>query len=320
MDKNLKSKISGLLYGFAIGDALGLGTEFMSRRVVEKKYPNRLTDYSQIVRDAHRSQWKRGEWSNDTNYVLTLIESLCECEGVNHMDYARRLSDLFHKKQYDFTTHLRWLLSQPDYVDDPYKVARRVWREMKDKESPSDNLGRALVMGLWKENVKENVLLNCRLTHPKPRCEVSAVLIGSMVNSLFWKDCEIPYDTLHEYIREKNIETLDYIETAHDGKLEDFNLGDMATYWYVRKAMGAAFWSLWHCKSPNEALIKIVNEGGDADTNASVAIGLLGLKYGVESIDRKYIDNLIGAEIIESASDRLEALLEKKFMNDKSLD
>lgn len=316
MNKELREKIAGLLYGYAIGDALGLGTELMTRPVAEMKYPDLLTDYSQIVRDAHRSQWQRGEWSNDTNYVLLLIDSLCECESVDHLDYAHRLSHYFHTHKDDFTTHLRWLFSQPDYSGNPFAVARRVWIDMKDEESPSDSLGRALIIGLWNENIKDNAIDNCRLTHPKPRCEIAAVVIAHMVNSLLWKGKEVPYVILHSIVKKKNIGTLDYLETAHDGELEDFNLSDPATCMHVRKAMGAALWALWHCTSPNEALIKIVNQGGDANTNAALAIGLLGLKYGISSINPKYIDNLIGKEKIEKAVDKLTLLLEKRFMTE----
>ena len=316
MDINLKERIAGLLYGVAIGDALGLGTELMTRRVAEKKYPYGLSDYSQIVRDAHRSQWRRGEWSNDTNYVLELVDSICECEGIDHLDYARRLTELYNKDRNDFTTHLRWVLSQPDYTEKPYEVARRVWRDMKEEESPSDALGRALIIGVWNENVKENAEKNCRLTHPKSRCETSAVMIAHMANSILWKDKEVPYETLHDIVKKRNIETLDYLETAHDGNLEDFDLDNMSNYFFVRKAMGAALWALWHCDDPNEALLKIVNEAGDADTNASLATGLLGLKYGVKAFDPKYIDNLIGKERIDEAVDKFTALLQKRFMNE----
>ncbi len=320
MNIDLKEKIAGLLYGYAIGDALGLGTEFMPLKVVEKKYPEGLTDYSQIVRDAHRSQWQRGEWSNDTNYVLMLVDSLCEKEGIDHLDYAQRLAAFFATGPDDITTHLRWVFSQPDFAIDPFGVARKVWIDMKDEASPSDNLGRALIIGLWKENVTQNAIDNCRLTHPKPRCETAAAVIAHMANSLLWKGHEVDYDTIHSMVKRKNIETLDYIESAHNGTLRDFDLSDEETYWYVRKAMGAALWAIWHCDSPNEALIKIVNEGGDADTNASLALGLLGLKYGVSAIDPKYIDNLIGAEKIEAAVEKLTALLTKKFLNEQPLD
>ncbi|MDE6795925.1 MAG: ADP-ribosylglycohydrolase family protein [Muribaculaceae bacterium] len=320
MDIDFRERIAGLLYGYAIGDALGLGTELMSRTIVKKKYPDGLTDYSQIVRDAHRSQWQRGEWSNDTNYVLMLVDSLCENEGVNHLDYAQRLCSFFKTRPDDTTPHMRWMLSHPGYPADPYGVARKVWRDMKDTASPGDNLGRALIVGLWNENVTQNALDNCRLTHPKPRCEIAAAVIANMANSLLWKGHEVDYDTIHDMVKKRNMETLDYVETAHFGTLEDFELGDLKTYWYVRKAMGAALWALWHCQSPNEALVKIVNEGGDADTNAALAIGLLGLKYGVNALDRSYIDNLIGAEKIEAAADKLTALLKKKFLNEQPLD
>ncbi|MDE5880749.1 MAG: ADP-ribosylglycohydrolase family protein [Muribaculaceae bacterium] len=320
MDINLRERIAGLLYGYAIGDALGIGTELMPRKIVEKKYPNGLTDYSQIVRDAHRSQWQRGEWSNDTNYVLMLVDSICDKEAISHLDYARKLGDFFKTRPDDITTHMRWVLSRPDYTSDPYGVARKAWIDMKDEASPSDNLGRALIIGVWNENVTQNAIYNCRLTHPKPRCETAAAVIANMANSILWKGHEVDYETIHDMVKRKNIETLDYIESAHSGTLEDFDLDDRDTYWYVRKAMGAALWAVWHCKSPNEALVKIVNEGGDADTNAALAIGLLGLKYGVNALDRKYIDNLIGAEKIEAATDKLTALLKKKFLNEQPLD
>ena len=315
MNINLKERIAGLLYGVAIGDALGLGTELMTRRVAEKKYPNGLTDYSQSVRDAHRSQWTRGDWSNDTNYVLELIDSICECEEIDHTDYAHRLAKLYDNCHDDFTTHMRWVLSQKDYPDNPFEVARRVWRDMKEMESPSDALGRALIIGVWTDNIRENAIKNCRLTHPTTRCETSAILIAYMANSILWQEHEVPYDVLHDIVKQKNIETLDYLETAHDGKLEDFGLDNMSNFFYVRKAMGAALWALWHCDNPNEALLKIVNQAGDADTNASLAVGLLGLKYGVKALDPKYIDNLIGKERIDEAVEKLTALLQKKFVN-----
>ena len=41
-------KIKGTIYGQAIGDALGLGTEGMTEEEISQKYPNGITHYSDI--------------------------------------------------------------------------------------------------------------------------------------------------------------------------------------------------------------------------------------------------------------------------------
>ena len=44
-------KYKGCLYGQAIGDALGLGTEGMTDEDMAWKYPNGIRHYSQIFQD-----------------------------------------------------------------------------------------------------------------------------------------------------------------------------------------------------------------------------------------------------------------------------
>lgn len=65
-------RAEGALLGHAIGDALGLGTEFLSRERVASWYPEGLHDYAQIVRDVHRAKWQPGEATDDTGQMLAL--------------------------------------------------------------------------------------------------------------------------------------------------------------------------------------------------------------------------------------------------------
>ena len=51
--EDLLDKLKGTVYGQAIGDALGLGTEFMDDYDMAWKYPNGLTHYSEIYQDRH---------------------------------------------------------------------------------------------------------------------------------------------------------------------------------------------------------------------------------------------------------------------------
>jgi ADP-ribosylglycohydrolase len=57
----MEDNIKGLIFGQAIGDALGLTTEFMTKEDVMSCYPNGINGYQDIVSDRHRSRWEKGE-------------------------------------------------------------------------------------------------------------------------------------------------------------------------------------------------------------------------------------------------------------------
>ncbi|MBR6000271.1 MAG: ADP-ribosylglycohydrolase family protein, partial [Oxalobacter sp.] len=56
MNDTIADRIKGCLFGQAIGDALGLGTEFMSQKDIQNYYPNGFTDYRQMIDDHHRNK------------------------------------------------------------------------------------------------------------------------------------------------------------------------------------------------------------------------------------------------------------------------
>lgn len=45
----LKERFLGTIFGQAVGDALGLSTEFMSKQEVDRSYPNGIEDYSPLA-------------------------------------------------------------------------------------------------------------------------------------------------------------------------------------------------------------------------------------------------------------------------------
>ena len=67
--EQLLNKIKGAIYGQAVGDALGLGTEGMTDEDMAWKYPSGITHYGDIFQDRHRKRWKIGDWTDDTTFI-----------------------------------------------------------------------------------------------------------------------------------------------------------------------------------------------------------------------------------------------------------
>lgn len=319
---SVPNRIAGCLYGYAIGDALGLGTEFMTRGEISLRYPSGLSDYSQIIRDAHRAAWTKGSFTHDTEIILLLIESIIECGAPDHIDFARRYKRWFEQiKPSDLDNHLRWVLSDPAYTDDPIETAKRIYGMQSYFVAPNEALGRSLIIGLWHaDGIEEKVRLNCLATHHDSRCVAAAAVIATMAHELLWHREEADFDQLWGICRRIEPKAIPYIEKAHDGEISDFDLDDEDNFWSVLKTMGAALWALWHVKDPEEALRIIVHEGGDADTNAALALGLLGLKYGVNRLPSDKIEKLIGRERVQQAIDSLTPVLAEMIAKSKDDD
>ena len=89
----IKNNIYGTLFGQAIGDTLGLGTEFMTKAEAREKYPAELTEYSQIIRDYHREKFQHGMWSDDTDMMLCRANAIIEDKGINLHTIARNFKN-----------------------------------------------------------------------------------------------------------------------------------------------------------------------------------------------------------------------------------
>lgn len=303
---SFSNKINGCLIGYAIGDALGRGTEFMTRPEVARRYPDGLTEYSQIIRDACRIRWRRGDFTGDTQVVLEMAESIIECNKVDYRHFARRYKEWFDRQESDdLDAHMRLVLQDDTFVDDPHGACRRFYNKQGAYEAPNEALGRALLVGLWPGDVERNAVDNCRLTHWDTRCHASCTIVATMANELLWHRREADYDHLTGIANRMDKTVTPYLEVAHDGDISDFELDDEDNYWYVRKNMGVALWALWHHTNPTTALYDVVSHGGDANANAALTLGLMGLKYGLNKLPRHLVEGLLGYEQVADTAERL---------------
>ena len=288
-----KDKIYGTIFGQAIGDALGLGTEFMSKKEVREKYPDGLKEYSQIIRDYHRAKFQPGSWRNDTDMMLCIANAIIEDKGINLHTIARNF------KQWVYAPETRGVgqttlkvLSIAEYVEKPHQVAELIWRMTRTKNAANGSVMRTAIIGLKKENVAQTAEDVCKLTHFDPRCVGSCVIVSEIINHLIWHDEQLSYSQIITIGNKYDKSIAEYIDKAYYNGIESLELDEPSSIGYTLKALGSALWCLFHANDFEEGLLRVVNEGGDADTNAAVACAMLGAKFGYTSIPQKYTDGL----------------------------
>ncbi len=309
---NLPDKIKGALFGMALGDALGLGTEFMSVEEVKYYYPEGMRHFSQIIRDAHRCMWKRGDWTNDTEIVILLIESIIERGKLDLSDFAYRMKSWFQDNQKDMVDLYNSLFSIPQWVSSPRETTHKIWRENDVYRASNEAIPRALITGIMGgQRLVDNSIDIMAMTHDDTRCSACGVIIATMADSLLRKGCPAKYEDLEEIAHTLDPRILSYLSIAHDGNLEELCLDDEDSLWFCRKTMAAALWAIWHCSSPEEILHRLVDAGGDADTNAALAMGLAGLKYGYDALPEE-VKLLNEYERLENISSRFIKFIEQR--------
>lgn len=155
-NETIKERFLGTIFGQAVGDALGLSTEFMSRQEVDRFYPNGIEDYSQIVQDDHRRRWQRGDWTDDTDMMLCILDSFVACQKVDILDIARRFKEWMMNGGMGIGRHTYNVMALGDYTSNPQKAAEIIWKMGKKKAaangavmrtSVKDNVANAAVAG-----------------------------------------------------------------------------------------------------------------------------------------------------------------------------
>ena len=294
-DKNtnmVNDKIKGVIFGQAIGDALGLGTEFMTKKEVDKFYPNALTYYDQIIQDYHRKRWAKGAWTDDTDMMLCIANAIIKDKDIKLTTIAKNFKDWFNGEPLGIGSNTFKVLSFKDYTNNPQKGAEIIWNLSGKKSAANGAVMRTSVVGLWNNDTEKHATEICKLTHYDPRCVGSCAIIALLINNLVYKNQMLSLEQLIEIGERYDSRIRKYIEQASQcERIEELVLDD-SSMGYTLKTLAAAIWCLFHCNSFEEGLLAVVNAGGDADTNAAVACSLLGARYGMSTIPQKYIDGL----------------------------
>lgn len=292
----IKGKMFGCLYGQAIGDARGLGSEFMSKDEVIKNYPDGLKNYDQIIQDAHRRRWAKGAWTDDTDMMLCILEGF-ENGRFNSHQVAPNFKDWFNGEPMGIGSHTYKVLCMGDYVEQPEMCSKLWWDLSRQQSAANGALMRTSVVGLAENEIEQQAEAICKLTHYDPRCVGSCVIAASIIHNLVWHDRQLSYDEIKDIAQRYDNRILEWVDAAYNSTdISMLDLDETYSIGYTLRTLSAALWCYWHSPSFEEGLLSVVNEGGDADTNGAIAGAILGAKFGFLSIPEHYIDDLHNIE------------------------
>lgn len=301
------NRIRGGLYGLAVGDALGATVEFMSTPEIKARYG--------VLQDIVGGGWlhlRSGDWTDDTEMMLAVAEGIIQdpSEPVEHIGEA----------------FLRWRATNPPDIGSTIRAVFNTYDRLKDwhraaeqihmysgKTAGNGALMRTLPLAFVYRDAAD-LYIRCmeiaRMTHWDPEAGLTCFLYCLTAQGLLegWGFI-YAYDNALAMLQ-KVVTPGEMGEVAK--KLSD-RLGRV-TSWpeqalkptgYTVDTLACALWCAANSETFEQAVVKAVNLGGDADTIGAVTGGLAGVMYGYEDIPARWT-----AKFSISQRERLEAVVD----------
>lgn len=198
----------GAIIGAALGDAIGLYTEFLPRTECSRAYPTGHfslvdADLTPFREDSHRDKFEPADWTDDTDQSLALVLSFIHNYIPGTDTPLLNPSDIAQRLQIWVTQGLRCLdrpplgigmttgrvLMDPKYLHDPQAVALACWLRSGRSIAPNGSLMRThplgvIYVGRTLEETFQAAADVGRVTHVDPRCVVSCCLVTALVRGI----------------------------------------------------------------------------------------------------------------------------------------
>ncbi|KHD35041.1 crystallin [Clostridium acetobutylicum] len=301
MNNPYDSKIFGGLFGFCVGDALGVPLEFSTR-------DERKRDPVKEMRAYGTYHQPFGTWSDDTSLTLCLIES------INNGYSTQKIADNFIKyyrygyltpycEVFDIGNSTKVAIDKMIHGITPVECGGKT-----EQDNGNGSLMRVLPLAYYVKNMPpisqiEIIEEISSLTHAHKRSKFACIFYIQFVINLFnGNEKDESYKNsinfVKKYCKEKYYDEKDTYRRLLDGKIATYNECQIKSSGYVVDTIKAALWCFLTTKSYQEAILKAINLGNDTDTIAAIVGGMAGTYYGIQGIPNNWIQSLARKEEI----------------------
>lgn len=305
-------KIKSLLFGVAIGDALGVPVEFMSRQVISKNPVVDMIGYGTY-------NMPPGTFSDDSSLTFCLAEALAnkfDLDSIGH-----NFIKWYYKNYWTATGNVFDIgIATRDAIE---RIANGIRPELAGGLDVSSNGNGSLMrisplmFYLLDKPIEERYEITKQvssITHGHIRSVISCFYYLEFARQLYEnKDKFEVYKNLQkaipDYLTRLAINSTEVALFDRLLKTDIFELSveNINSSGYVLHTLEASIWCLLTTNNYKEAVLKAVNLGEDTDTTAAVTGGLAGLLYGIDNIPTNWLKQIAKYDEIENLAERLSA-------------
>ncbi|KAJ7645141.1 ADP-ribosylglycohydrolase-domain-containing protein [Mycena polygramma] len=328
-DSKVLDRAEGALFGSALGDAIGIYTEFMTEAQAVEAYGSSSPNFTlvppetKLHNDTHRCRFESRAWTDDTDHTLLMMFSYLRLRELSPTEFAIRLHSwcqqglrVLDRLPMGLGKTVGSVVFSPSFESDPAGTALSYWDKTGRKMAPNGSLMRTTPIGViciqkTEEETFAAAILMGAVTHTDPRCALSVAIVSALVRALCRGEItdvaqvrdvmERAWTYVHRTQPEHAalLDRAEFERHAYAETLDALVLCERAMG-YVYKCLGAALWCLRQVltrqHSFRSAMTTLVMYGGDADTNGAVAGALMGALCGYEYLPKEWRDGMRYAE------------------------
>ncbi|MDR0864047.1 MAG: ADP-ribosylglycohydrolase family protein [Candidatus Symbiothrix sp.] len=296
-------KIKSVLFGVAVGDALGVPVEFKSRQELKQNPVSDMMGYGTYNQPP-------GTWSDDSSLTFCLAEALTQDFDLNTIgqNFVKWYQEGYwtpYGEVFDIGNSTRKAL---------YRISNGTKPELAGGCEETDNGNGSLMriapllFYLLDKTPDERFEITRQvssITHRHIRSVIACFYYLEFARQLLeGKSKWLIYKNLQTEITDYllslsvNPTEITLFDRLLKGNIHELPEAEISGNGYVLHTLEAGIWCLLTTDNYKDAVLKAINLGEDTDTTGAVTGGLAGLLYGFENIPQNWIKQLARKEDI----------------------
>lgn len=301
--------VSSIL-GHAVGDAMGVPTEFCIREHLLNKPITEMVSSEKFGQPA-------GAWSDDTSMEVCIIESYIEKNMFDYNDIMKKWEEWISTGKYTsngetFDVGRTCLRAIRKYINGEEPIECGLKDEMSNGNG---SLMRTLPVALYSYSKKLSNIEIIKITNDisslthghdisKLGCYIYIKYILFLLKGMSKEEAyneikKVDYSNYDEYALQKYDRIL-------ETNIKDYNIDEIKSTGYVVDTLECALWILLNADSFKDTIIASTNIGNDTDTIGAIAGSMAGIIYGYDNIPKEWLDKLLRRDYLKTLALKYE--------------